>query len=69
MFVYYKLEDQALTRVAVASKGRVAFPSDFYLEEATRVSISAFQTHFFVNTEKGPISGMNSYYPSSYIVT
>lgn len=69
MFVYYKFEDQALTRVAAASKGRVAFQGDFYLEEATRVSVSAFQTHFFVRTGNGSISGMNSYCPSSYIVT
>lgn len=69
MFVYYKFEDQALTRVAAASKGRVTYQSDFYLEEATRVSVSAFQTHFFVCTGNGSISGMNSYCPSSYIVT
>lgn len=63
MFVYYKFEDQALTRVAAAFQG------DFYLEEATQVSVSAFQTHFFVRTGNGSISGMNSYCPSSYIVT
>lgn len=44
-----------------AGKGRMTFQGDFYLEEVTRVSTSAFQSQIFVNTKNESISGMNSH--------
>lgn len=63
--VYYKFEDHILTRLDAASKGRVTFQGDFYLEEVTSVSASAFQSQIFVSTENIHLSEMNSHCPSS----
>lgn len=59
--VYCKFEDQILIKLDAASKGRVTFQGDLYLEEVTTVSTSAFQSQIFVNTKNGSISGMNSH--------
>lgn len=59
--VYCKFEYQILTMLDAAGKGRMTFQGDFYLEEVTRVSTSAFQSQIFVNTKNESISGMNSH--------